>query len=224
MTSPWFKRVLPFAVYILFILLKDILKPFWGEGTSSVFAIPVLYSVATVSIVLILAWFWNSYDELQTPSFNILNLLIALITGVIVFVLWINMDWDYATTGVVDGFNPYLLPANLVNPFIAVRMFGTSLVVPIFEELFWRSFILRYIVNPDFTAVKLGTFSWSSFLISSLLFGLEHHLWLAGIMAGLLYSLLLYCTRNLFYCILAHGVTNFLLGLYILNTGNFQFW
>ena len=224
MTSPWFKRVLPFAVYILIILLKDLLKPFSGEGISSAFAIPALYSVTTVSIVLILAWFWNSYDELEAPSYNIFNLFIALITGVIVFALWINMDWDFATMGKADGFNPYMLPSNVAIPFIAVRMFGTSLVVPIFEELFWRSFILRYFINSDFTALKLGTFSWSSFLISSLLFGLEHHLWLAGIMAGLLYNLLLYCTRNLCYCIFAHGVTNFLLGLYILNTGNFQFW
>ncbi len=148
----------------------------------------------------------------------------ALATGLLVFVLWINMDWNFATMGTPDAYDPGILPLKWFYAFILVRIFGASVIVPIFEELFWRSFILRYIINPDFTLVKIGTFSWLSFLISSVLFGLEHYYWLAGIAAGLLYNLLICRTRNIWYCIIAHGITNLALGIYVVKTGNWHFW
>lgn len=123
-----------------------------------------------------------------------------------------------------EAYDPTVLPPAGFWAFIAVRLFGASVVVAIFEELFWRSFILRYIINPDFTKVPIGAFTWPSFLISAALFGTEHHLWLAGIMAGLFYNLLLYRTKHLFYPVLAHGITNFCLGIYVMTTGNWQFW
>jgi CAAX prenyl protease-like protein len=92
------------------------------------------------------------------------------------------------------------------------------------EELFWRSFLLRYLIQPDFRRVPLGTFTWSSFIISVALFGVEHNQWFAGIVAGLLYTLLLYRSRSLSSCILAHAVTNFLLGMYVLITQEWQYW
>jgi hypothetical protein len=79
-------------------------------------------------------------------------------------------------------------------------------------------------VNPDFHKVPLGTFSWTSLGITVALFGVEHNQWLAGLVAGLLYTLLLYRTKLLFACILAHAVTNLLLGIYVLNTQQWQYW
>jgi CAAX prenyl protease-like protein len=61
-------------------------------------------------------------------------------------------------------------------------------------------------------------------LICAVLFGLEHNLILAGIMAGVAYSLLLYWTKSIYQCILAHAVTNLVLGIYVLQTGYWQFW
>jgi CAAX prenyl protease-like protein len=92
------------------------------------------------------------------------------------------------------------------------------------EEIFWRSFMLRYVITSDFTSVRIGTFTLTSFLICAVLFGLEHNLLLAGIMAGAVYSLLLYWTKSIFQCVLAHAVTNLALGLYVLQTGHWQFW
>jgi CAAX prenyl protease-like protein len=92
------------------------------------------------------------------------------------------------------------------------------------EELFWRSWLLRYIISQDFKSVEIGRFTLPSFLIGTVMFGLEHNLWLAGIMAGALYSLLLYRTKSLAQCIVAHAVTNLLLGIYVLQTGKWYFW
>jgi CAAX prenyl protease-like protein len=92
------------------------------------------------------------------------------------------------------------------------------------EELFWRSFLIRYVISPDFSRVPIGMFTWSSFLITAVLFGLEHNLFVAGILAGIAYNLLLYYTRSLSACILAHAITNFILGVYVLQTGKWHFW
>lgn len=224
MSEPWVSRAMPFGIYMFFIVLHSALKPLVSEEPATAYLTPLLYTIKIGAVTLALAWFWKSYDELDLRSFSFSNFFIGLAAGSCVFILWIHVDWDFATMGKSEVFDPNNLPEKWIYPFIAIRLLGTSVIVPIFEELFWRSFILRYIIHPDFTTVKLGTFTWSSFFISSLLFGAEHQLWLAGIMAGILYNLLLYRTKNLYYCILAHGITNFALGVYVIKTGNWQFW
>ena len=54
--------------------------------------------------------------------------------------------------------------------------------------------------------------------------GFEHHRVIVGIIAGLLYNLLLIRQKKLKGVILAHGVTNLGLGIYVLLTGNWMFW
>jgi len=222
--SPAFKRVLPFAAYMGLIIVFDLLKPFVPTGAIADNFTAITYPVKILAAAGILVYYWKSYDELRFAELKGVHVMGALLTGVVVFVLWINMDWDFATLGSSDSYDPGILPGNTFYAFIALRMAGTALVVPLFEEIFWRSFVLRYIINQDFTAVKIGAFTLSSFIISSLLFGSEHYLWLAGIMAGVFYNLLLYWSRNLYACIIAHGVTNLLLGIYVLRTGSWQFW
>jgi hypothetical protein len=92
------------------------------------------------------------------------------------------------------------------------------------EELFWRSFLLRYLVTSPFTSVRLGTFTPPSFGATVILFGLEHHLWLAGMLAGVAYAFILYTTHRLWPCIVAHAITNLLLGIHVLLTGEWQWW
>jgi len=222
--TPWFKRALPFAIYMLFILISDLLEAVLPESVTATYLVPMIYPVKIIAVTAALVFFWKSYDELRVKAFTAGHILTAIGTGLLVFVLWIHADWDFATMGTPDIYDPRVLPGKWLYAFIAVRIFGASVIVPIFEELFWRSLILRYIIDPDFTSVKIGTFSWPSFLISAALFGAEHHYWLAGIVAGLLYNLLLYRSRNIWYCIIAHGITNLLLGIYVVGTGNWHFW
>jgi hypothetical protein len=188
----------------------------------------VFYPIKTILIAIILIVLWKRYDELSGTSwFALKGLVPAVITGVAVFVIWINLDLPFASMGESTGFNPYEMGYGggaAIIAIIAIRLFGASIIVPIFEELFWRSFIMRYLIDSNINKVALGAFTLFSFIGTAVLFGLEHNLWLAGIVAGLIYGGLLLYTKNLKACIVSHGITNLLLGLYVLNSGNWHLW
>jgi len=63
-----------------------------------------------------------------------------------------------------------------------------------------------------------------SLLVTVLLFGIEHNLWFAGVVAGSVYSLLYMRTNTIWSPIVAHAVTNGLLGIWVLVTGNWTYW
>jgi hypothetical protein len=97
-------------------------------------------------------------------------------------------------------------------------------VVPLMEELFWRSFLLRWLERHDFLSVAPGRVGTRAFAISTILFALEHNQWLAGAVAGAVYNALYTRSGNLWVPIVAHAVTNAALGIWILATQNWQFW
>ena len=180
------------------------------------------YTLKTVLVAGCLIYFLPAYrGEIQ---FRIR--LGDIAAGILVFLVWIGLEGMYPQLGSLGGFNPYALSDGqaAASGLIAVRIIGAALVVPIMEELFWRSFAMRFLIDSDFRSVALGRFTWFSFLLVALAFGLEHHRWLPGIIAGLIYGVLLCRSRNLFSPILAHGVTNLLLGLYVVLTQSWQFW
>ena len=210
----WFPRVFPFAVFMAFVMAES-------AFTEHVY---LLYIVKTIVVGLILLYFKDRYSEInKSVSFN--DICIAVVLGIIVFFLWINMTWDFAILGQPRSNNPYeLLGKEAFYIAIFFRIYGSAIVVPVMEELFWRSFVIRWIDNNNFTSVPIGTFSITSFITTVLLFGSEHNLWLAGIMAGILYNLLLYYRKSIFLCIISHAVTNFILGIYVLYSGRWLFW
>ncbi|MBI5741211.1 MAG: CAAX prenyl protease-related protein [Nitrospirae bacterium] len=210
----WFPRVFPFAVFMAFIAIESTLPS----------GFYMIYIVKSIVVGLILLHFRKKYTEINI-SVSFKDLCVSVIVGVAVFILWINMTWDFAVIGEPRNNDPYAtLGKGILYPAIFFRVFGSSVVVPVMEELFWRSFLIRWLDNKNFLAVPLGAFSLQSFAVTVLLFGSEHNLWLAGIMAGVLYNLLLYYRRNIFLCIIAHGVTNFVLGVYVLSTERWMFW
>jgi CAAX prenyl protease-like protein len=94
------------------------------------------------------------------------------------------------------------------------------------EEIFWRGFLLRYLVSERFSAVAIGTFSWLSFTVVTLAFGLAHSPadWVAALICGALYNVVAYRTRSLTSCVITHATTNLLLGLWIMQTRQWGFW
>jgi len=108
--------------------------------------------------------------------------------------------------------------------FIVVRTLGSSIVVPPLEEVFYRSLVYRYIAKPDFQSVPLGWFSWTPFLVTSVVFGFAHYEWLAGMLCALAYQGLVCWKKRLGDAITAHAITNLLLGLWVVWQGAWKFW
>jgi CAAX prenyl protease-like protein len=157
----------------------------------------------------------------------------SVLLGLTVFVIWVAPDVLFGYRGHWLFENPVLgkaesslapaLKANLL--FIAIRVAGSVLLVPILEELFWRGWLMRWLIHHDFLRVPLGAYSRSAFWIVALLFASEHGpYWEVGLAAGLIYNWWLVRTRNLADCILAHAVTNFALAGYVLATDQWQYW
>lgn len=201
------------------------ISPYLGlavdKGTALYF-----YPLKIIAAGIAILYFWKDYNEL---SFRDLlrpgKTALSVLAGLVVFVLWINMDWGFARFGSAEAFNPQSIGSESNRAmFMAARLLGASILVPVMEEIFWRSFLIRYIENPDFKSVPVGAWSLTPFLAVTLLFGLEHNMVAAGLMAGAAYNLLLYRTRSIAQCIIAHSTTNLALGVYVIMTGNWQFW
>ena len=101
---------------------------------------------------------------------------------------------------------------------------GAALVVPVMEELFWRSFLLRRLMAERFLAVDPGRLAAVPVVVTVLLFGVEHNQWLAGMVAGAVYTALYWHGRTLWLPVLAHAVTNAVLGGWVLATANWTYW
>jgi len=110
------------------------------------------------------------------------------------------------------------------NVFIAMRMCGAVITVPFFEELFTRSLVIRFVEDEYYKRVPIGWFTKRSALIALGIFVFSHPWWLVAVIWGALIMWLLYTTRNLLVCVTAHAVSNLLLALYILQTGNYYLW
>lgn len=219
-SSMW-PRIFPFAAYMGFIGLSAVFVGSEAEGAFDLWS----YPIKTLVVAGLLVFFWSRFQELKAPIFvNWQEALVTVGVGLGVYALWVRMDWPWAIQGELSDYNPFVAGSTLGLVLAIIRIFGASVIVPIMEELFWRSFLIRYIVNGNFETVRLGTFTIGSFAATVVLFGLEHNLWLAGMMAGICYNGLLYWTGRLWPCIIAHGITNLVLGIHVLTTGEWHWW
>jgi len=210
---------LPFGAYLAFFLVGDLLARLGVDAAS----LRWLYAVKAATVAGLLAWFWRDYTELKAVMPPVRSLLTAVAAGIVVFVLWINLHAGWMVIGAADGFDPRT--GGVIDwPLVAVRIAGAALVVPVMEELFWRSFVMRWIDQPDFLRLDPAQAGIRGLIISVALFGFEHNLWLAGIVAGGIYSLLFMRHRTIWSPILAHAVTNGMLGAWVVMTGSWSYW
>ena len=124
-------------------------------------------------------------------------------------------------------YNPFAAIANpgLRWAFLAARFYGLALLVPLVEEVFWRSFLLRIISDPDdFERLQPWKFTWTAFGVVAVLFGFTHPEWLEAIICAVAYGLLLRQTRSLFACVVAHATTNLMLGIYVVTQHAWAYW
>lgn len=147
--------------------------------------------------------------------------------GLMVAVLWIGLDSTLVKRTPGEGFNPYPLfgPSETSHALIFFRVLGAVFVVPLIEEIFWRGFLMRYWISPQFTEVKLGTFTRLSFLGTTAFFAAAHgEEWALAVGAGLLFGAWFVRTKSLGDVIIAHSIANLALAIYVLSTVRWYFW
>jgi CAAX prenyl protease-like protein len=215
-------RIAPFMLFVALLALRGAAPTdgSWGFDTRWIYA----WSLVGVGGLLLL---WRKeYGELawQTlPDAREWGLAVAV--GLAVFALWIHLDADWMTIGESSAaYAPLDADGNLIWPLLVTRWLGAALVVPLIEELFWRSFLMRWIQRPLFQALDPRQVGLRAILLSTFVFTLAHTLWLAAVLAGLAYAWLYVRTGKLWVAVIAHAVTNGVLGIWVVATRNWQFW
>ena len=172
-------------------------------------------------------------DYADDIRFDARVLLPAVVVGLLVFWEWIPVSEHTphvplltAMLGKRTAIDPFRDMAPALKPvFFFFRFFGMAVTVPFMEELFWRSFLVRYFTDPDrWEKLPIGQWSTSAFWIVVAGFAFVHPEWLAALICGVAYGLLLRQTKSLFASIVAHGVTNFVLAAYVVHTHQWMYW
>ncbi len=209
----------PFFCYLIFLAFRSVLDA--GQG----FEIRWIYGVQVAMVSLLLIGFRGYYNELRNawPKWQVWAL--AAVCGTLVFALWIQLDMPWMKLGGDStGYSPLRADGTLDLFLAGTRWLGATLVVPLMEELFWRSFVMRWMTDRDFRNVDPRAVSLGTLFAVSLVFGLEHDLWFAGWVAGLAYGWLYIRTRSIWAPIFAHAVTNGMLGAWVLAYSRWEFW
>jgi CAAX prenyl protease-like protein len=216
--------VVPMVTYVALSSLEGYLPTALGQPSSTWY--PPAYA-GKLLIVALLAWHyratWNDFRPL--PSLG--KIILGILTGILVWGAWIGLDGRYPALpllGTRSAFDPQKLAPLARWAFIALRLLGLVVVVPVFEELFWRSFLMRWLIDSEFLRVPIGKVTPMAAAVTSVLFALVHPEWLPALLTGALWAWLLWCTRSLSVCAISHAVANLALGVYVITTHDWKFW
>lgn len=181
-----------------------------------------LYPIRVIGTVAALGYFVGAYRALD---WRIGWTSVGL--GVAAFATWIALEWV-----VGDG---VLLPmpvalADADGPvrltWLAVRVLGAVITVPIAEELAFRGYLLRRFASPEFELINRQTVTWMAVLLSSLAFGVLHgDRWVAASIAGAIYAVAYLRRGSIGDAAAAHATTNALIAFWVLGVGgDWRLW
>lgn len=223
-TDPTAAYVAPLAVYLVGVSLAASLPD----------AYPVAYAGVVVLTVAAVLWAWRRVSVIRPHR----RVVPGVACGLVGIALWIGLSElgvEAALAAALPesirppervGFDPWReLGGGLATwAFVAARLTGLVLLIPIAEELFWRGFLLRWTIAEDWRAVSLGTYRLQSFLIVTALFTLVHSEWVAAAIYAMLLNGLLYWRKDLWQCVVAHGVSNAVLAAYVISASAWYLW
>ena len=211
--------VVPFASFMVFLALQKYvaLNP------------EVEYPARDVVLIAILWIFSRHAIDLKAR-----HKVETAVLGVAVFVIWIGPDMLFPAYRQHWLFQNSILgqlsapaPENVLRMPVVLwsRIFRAVVLVPIIEELFWRAWLMRWLISPRFEKVPLGTYQFGAFAITAVLFASEHGpYWDVGLVTGVIYNWWMVRTRSLGDCILVHAITNACLCGYVVATGHWEYW
>ena len=218
-------RVAPFVIFVLLTAAQGkfgVASAYWLYLAKTLVGIWLIWEIRPFVSEMRWAFSWE-----------------AIVVGVGVFAMWVGISGEWTTRNslwVKLGFaHPPEKFAAAWNPnehfgsalawlFIVTRILGSTFIVPPLEEVFYRSFLYRYLASQNFLSVPLNKFLPRSFFITAFIFGISHNEWLAGILCGAAYQWLVLRKNHLGDAMTAHAITNFLLGIWVITRGAWQFW
>lgn len=211
--SPALARVAPFVIFVLLTAAQGqfgAASTYWFYLAKTLVGLWLVFEMRPLVAEMRWAFGWE-----------------ALLVGVGIFAVWVGLDPFYPhlfKTGGANPFSQFGENAALAWVFSIIHILGMTLVVPPLEEVFYRSFLYRYVARVNFLSVPLNQFLPLSFLFTTAIFGLEHSQWLAGIVCGAAYQWLVLRKNRLGDAMTAHAITNFLLGVWVVWRGAWNFW
>ncbi|GAB4170141.1 MAG: CAAX prenyl protease-related protein [Terrimicrobiaceae bacterium] len=217
-------HAVPFAVFIGFLALVQLVGMLGEFSGIPWLADPKYWIYPLQSIVCAgaLVYFWKEY-QWGPVVFGA-----AIFGGIAALIAWVAPEAFLGYPKRTDGFNPDLFAGDpLVYWLIVIsRMLRLVVVVPLIEEIFWRGFLQRYLINEDFKSVAFGRFTPLSFFGVAIAFTFVHSGpdWPAAFLTGLIFGWVTIQTKSLFAVVLAHAVTNLGLGIYIMATKQWGYW
>ena len=179
------------------------------------------YPVRVIVVAIALVVYRKYYTELRLKwSWE------AVAIGCGVFAFWMALE-PFRPQGSnaspsVSGLQS--LPQGWAIGWLIFRVIGSVVMVPLAEELAFRGYLTRRLISSDFQSVAPGRLTWTSFLLSSLLFGLLHGRWFAGTLAGMAFALAYRRRGELMDAVLAHAVANGLIAVVVLVAGEWSLW
>ncbi len=215
--TSWLPYVLPMG---LFMALT------YAESYLPKAQYPLVYSLKALAVTVALIWAARAWRHEIT--FDGKSIALGVVAGIIGVIGWVGLNEyiPYPKLGSREALNPFeSIDPQWRNAFLAVRFYGLAVMVPIMEEVFWRSWMLRYATDQDkWASLPIGVFSTLAFFIVCGLFAGVHPEWLVAFLFAALMAGLLHYTKSLTACIVAHAVTNLALGVYVLQTGDWKYW
>lgn len=214
---PW---IAPFAVFMILLAIGPSLPI--PQPWESFLRVGVLVAVMlTISRDVVL-------------SLRVRHMVPSVLLGLAVCAMWVAPDqifpgwrehWLFqnSITGTVKT---TIAPSELADPLVVIlRVVRAALLVPILEELFWRGWLPRWIVNNDWQTVPLGTFNVMAFVATAVLFASEHGpFWDVGLFCGFIYNWYMWKTKSLGDLVLVHAVTNAALSGFVMVTKQYAYW
>lgn len=202
-------------------------------GRRYAIAYSVRIGLTLVAVALVFPYY-------RTVPFRLhaLSLLFGVVGGAI-WILVCRLRWEqqfssavglasWMASGQRAAFDPLTTfeaaPALMVA-FLAVRFLGLVVLVPLIEEFFLRGFLMRFFRQADWWTIPWGDVTASSALVATAYGVLSHPA--EAIAAAIWFSLitLLYVrTRSIWDCVVAHAVTNLVLGVYVLVWRDWSLW
>lgn len=241
-------QVVPFAVFMGFLLLLQVFRtfflwehpsaPWWRHWPEQLF-----YPVQTLVTLGVLAFLWKSYEfrwswkwSIVGAGFGCVGIGFWLLPTILYDRLGLTADPDgwmklLGVAARTEGFNPgdaFGAGSPAYWTALVLRFLRAVVVVALVEEIFWRSFLMRFAEDweGDYWKRPFGKAGWKSYAVVTGLFMVAHAPidYAGAFVYGSLTYLLCVLSRNLGACVVMHAVANLIMGLFAMAYGKYGLW